>query len=86
MGCWEARRELEFGAAVVVSGVGAAVDGEIGTGHVGGLGAGDEGDQGGDFVNGSVAAEGGGGLLRDGPIADGGIQLGVNGAGLARTS
>ena len=63
-------------------GVGAAVDGEIGAGDVGGFGAGDEGDQGGDLFHCAVALEGGVGVLRRGPVAGGGIEVGVDRAGL----
>src|ERR1700733_586704 len=64
------------------SGVGSAVDGEIGPGDVGGLGTGDEGYQGGDLVHGAVAVEGGDGFLGGCPFACGGIEIGVDGTGL----
>src|SRR5271155_2661402 len=67
---------------VLRSGVCAAVDGEVGAGDGGGFGAGEEGDEGGDFVHGAVAFEGGVGDLGGGPIAGGGVEVGVDGAGL----
>jgi hypothetical protein len=55
------------------SGVCAAVDGQIRPGDVGRFRAGHERYQRGDFVNRSVAVEGGIGFLGRGPIARGGI-------------
>ena len=63
-------------------GVGAAVNGQVRAGDVGGLRPGDEGDERGDLVNMPVTLERGVGDLRRGPIARGGIQIGIDGARL----
>src|ERR1700751_4362719 len=64
------------------SGVGATVDGEIGAGDVGRLGAGDERYQCGNLVDSAVAFERCDGYLRGCPVARGGIEVRVDGAGL----
>src|ERR1700677_2556840 len=66
----------------VWSGVGSAIDREIGAGDVGGFGTGDEGYQSGDLIHSAVTIEGGDGLLRRSPVAGRGVQIGVDGAGL----
>jgi len=64
------------------SGVGAAIDCQVRAGDVGGFRARDECDQRGDFLDSPIAVERGGGDLRRGPIAGGGVQIRVDGAGL----
>src|SRR5580704_3103724 len=64
------------------SGVGSAVDGEVGTGNVGRFRSGDERHEGGDLVNGAVALQRCESDLGLGPIACGGVEVGVDWAGL----
>ena len=74
-GCWNRLVKLKREE----SGVGAAVDSDIGSGDVGGFGAGDERDHGSDLFDGAVAIERGGGDLGRGPFAEGGVEIGVDG-------
>jgi len=71
-----------YGHRRVGSGVGSTVNGEIGSGDVGGLRAGDEGYQGGNLVDSAVAFERCDSYLGCCPVACSRIEIGVDGPGL----